>query len=605
MRRVAPVLMAFVAMALPATAQTETSVETKVTFNFKGTSFDLVIEAIRDHKVNIAVDPSFKTDRLAVTASVSKAPLSKLLDAIQEEHKLKRTVWCNAIYLYPADKAAPKTPAPPKGKGAFALKKRMNAKYARTPLATIVTKLKARTKLSFYIPARVRRFLRNRDRRVTLRLWRTTVHHVLDHATRASGVTWSFKDGRVSFAATGPVSSDDPGDVGLKHFDAKKAKATLKGALPAVQIRKLVKWLGDTRTRLSAVRELISSGKQVLPEVAKALRKWADAENPDEPSMNAALKVIERIGHPSEYQVVLKVFKDEDQSISVRRNAGRALGAIRAPEAVNDLIAALDNRWFRISETARHALVQIGAPSVKPLRKVYEEWSVKEKGRDGLVYRALLVFGEIGNAEAKQVLLKAINTRRSARSLPIRHHAAIGLGYTGDPNMIKPLIRALQKAQDDRAFLIAKYITRSLTWITDEEIEPDAIRWRSWWDTKGKRKFADRTTSDDIVKRAGGLLNPEKDKKKFIKIKTLKQEIAENLKNLGTKGPSKKKDFKAWKAAREVRKAAAVNLRAIGKKALPALKAAAEDKTNKTLRAWAKYVIKKIERDEIENKQEE
>lgn len=602
MRRVAP-LLGIVLFAMPAMAQSpEVTVDQKVTFNFQDTQFDLVVDAIQmNTKVNIVVSPDLRPETMRVSVSVSKEPLGSLLDKIQKAHKLERTVWCNAIVLHKAGAGPGKEPTAPTGKGARALQKITTVNHVREPLKAVMTRIKARTKVDFYIPARVRLHMRKRDHRVTLRLWRTPTWQLVHHAARACGVTWKLADAQIQFTFDGKDKKGvDPDDVTLKHFDAGKSKATLKGARPVFEIQQLVDQLDDPRTRLGAVRELARIGKQALPKVAQRLRKAAEKDNPNEPVINGCLRVMEQVQDPSEYQAVLRVFSDANQSIEVRRNAGMTLGAIRAPEAVPALVAALDNNWFRISETARKALIRIGKPASKALIEAYETHRKSDsRDHDGLIYRALLILGEIPTKEAKQTLLAALNVKRGQRALAIRHHAAIGLGYTADPGLILPLIKALES---EPQFLIAKYITRSLTWITEEQIAVDPPRWKAWWDTKGRRKFADRNTGKDILDGLGGELKPAVDDKGFIDLK--KQEAAARIeaaiKELGTPSPSKKKDPKGWETARNVRKKAAVDLEALGKQALPALQTAVKDKENKTLRAWAAYVIRRIERAELD-----
>lgn len=75
--------------------------------------------------------------------------------------------------------------------------------------------------------------------------------------------------------------------------------------------------------------------------------------------------------------------------------------------------------------------------------------------------------------------------------------------------------------------------------------------------------------------------------------------IARHVKRLGTPSPNKTTDPEGWTSARKIRKKAAVELEAIGAKALPALRKASQDPENKTLRTWAAYVIRKIEKGRI------
>ena len=94
---------------------------------------------------------------------------------------------------------------------------------------------------------------------------------------------------------------------------------------------------------------------------------------------------------------------------------------------------------------------------------------------------------------ATDTLLGALKTKQGPRAVPLRHHAAIGLGFTGDPKVVEPLIQALDEERD---FLVASYISRSLGWITKtQDVQPQASSWRTWWQNN-KKRFGEGSSPD-------------------------------------------------------------------------------------------------------------
>ena len=160
---------------------------------------------------------------------------------------------------------------------------------------------------------------------------------------------------------------------------------------------------------------------------------------------------------------------------------------MKAEDAIPSLIAALDHTWFSVSETARQALVRIGGSVSEKLAGYYRREVAKADGREGLIYRGLLIFGEIGDETSREVLLEALGTEGGAREVSIKHHAAIGLGMTGNVEVVEPLIEAMTLAEEKRQFQVVNYIGRSLTWLTDAQNPPRAVEWRAWWEKEQAR----------------------------------------------------------------------------------------------------------------------
>ena len=438
----------------------------------------------------------------------------------------------------------------------------MNLQVVRASVGSVLKRIERRAGVATNFPARVRASLLKSGSRLTLRLYRLPVHYVLDIVCMSSGLSWKLEDGRLVFGLVGGGEGGGEVDVNTLKYNAKKENLKLAG--PMVDIDEVVGRLRSSRTRDAATRELILIGKETLPKVAALLRKDG-VEKVDAGTCDAALQVIAQIGDPSEYDAVLKVFKDEERSADTRIAAADTLASIRPAQVVNDLVEALDNTSsLRLAEASRRALVSIGEPAVDRLIKRYRQERVAERPKQGVLYRALLIFGEINTNETKRELLYALKSTKGDRAVSVRHHAAIGLGFTNDPKVIPYLIKALEGERD---FLISKYITRSLSWLTDERLPPDGRRWRAWWENQGKRRYSGGESADKILDRlAGGEIKLQLDKDGYAKInESLDQRVQRLLTMLGSDDPAKVR-------------AASSDLEALGKEALPALRKAGEKK---------------------------
>ncbi len=556
-------LLAAAALAAPAAAQEqpEKALENKVTFSFRDTELHLVIDALQAATgANIALDPRVDRWRASVTAQVTDEPGSAIVEAIEEQLSLEHTTWCDVLYLHPAGQAPGAEPKVPGGAPAALLGKQVSVAYERTPLSEVVANLKARAQgLDFVLPARVRIHVR-KTMGVTLRLNRVPLASVIALVARDQGLSWAWENGRIAFSV-----DTEQRDVTADTIDYDVAGGdTLSGATPTVDVEAEVRRLANPSTRDTAARMLMRAGKGALPKVARVLA------TADPATASAALRVLEASGDPSEYAAVLKLFADTERSLDLRKQAGLTLAAMKAPEAVPSLVEFLDDVWFGISETARRALVATGEPTVTPLEERWVRELAKPEPKDGILYRGLLIFGEIGGQQAQNRLIRALATTRGSRAVAIRHHAAMGLGFTGDPKAILPLVRALEREKD---FLVAKYIARSLTWITGEELPPSGDRWRAWWSQEGQEKYALQDTADDLLKDLGGMVELPLDENGFPILESDDQRAQRLIAQL--RSPE-----------RDAQKAAAKSLEAMGKSALPALRKVEDDRQIGSMVRW-------------------
>ena len=544
----------------------EPSQEGQVTVSFQRTPLTLVIAQLqRQTETNLVLAPGVNGDA-AVDLVATDQPLAEVLDSLLANQKLARTAWAGAWVIHAKGASLPGEVAA-EGNGARALQLALSIDYQGADPAAVVQRIEARTKVPTSLPARVRMLLNRRSATVSLRLFGLPAHQVLDHVAFQLGLSWSLDTGRVSFA---PVAgkAGDAVDLSLEtkdEADIERLVARLKS--------------GEAANRDAAARELTLAGAASLPKVGAALRATGAARL-DDPACVLALRVIGDIGEASETAAVLGVFKDSARGTEVQIAAADALGSTRAAAAAADLIEALnDKASLRRAEAARRALVTIGEPILSALLARYRT-EAKARQPQGLIYRALLIMGEVNSDAARAELVRAMNTEgRSSFAVSIRHHAAIGLGMTAEPKVIPQLIEALERERD---FLISKYITRSLTWLTEEDFPPDAVAWRAWWDGPGKRKFASSESAEELLKRiAGGTVELEKDEDGVARLDEKPEERAKRLIAL-LSDPS----------ATRVR-SAEQDLLAMGQAALPALRKASAGEGPAAKRAAA--LVSRIE----------
>jgi hypothetical protein len=299
------------------------------------------------------------------------------------------------------------------------------------------------------------------------------IRNLLTHLGAKTGLTWAL-------GADGKTITFD--NASAREIDAGELTVTgesINGEGPQVDVDKAIAELKQPGTRESARRQLVTAGKRAGPALTALIRD-ADAN-----LARQALQLLGQVGATDQTDAVLALFRDAARSTEVRAEAGNTLGALKATSAVPALIDALNDESFRVAAAARNALVAVGAPAVPPLLARWKPASAAPQGMDGLVYGGLLVLGNISDKTAKETLLGALKTKQGPRAVPLRHHAAIGLGFTGDPKVVDPLIQALDEERD---FLVASYIARSLGWITKtQDVQPQASSWRTWWQNNKTR----------------------------------------------------------------------------------------------------------------------
>ncbi|MEZ6187693.1 MAG: HEAT repeat domain-containing protein [Planctomycetota bacterium] len=459
------------ALAVAQDSPLDQALAKQVNLTFRRTPLVHVLDALQERStgLNLVADPAVLARPLFVSTTGEETSVRALLEQVVEEQGLETTRWAGALVVHLPGEGPQGTPST--GKGNKVLEDPVSVTFMNLSLLETVDRLK-RYPIQVELSTRARVAVQRSGVRMRLRLRALPLRQVLDHVARQAGLEWTLT-----------------GESGVE-FDAPKTGGGLDLTVdtidrvrdPQEDLPKLLEDLKKPGMRSGAARRLLAIG----PDAAQPLADLLESEE-DPDVTRAALEVLGQVGSNDQHEVVLKIFRDPRRSLEERVAAGLALGNMQAVDAIPSLIAALDHSWFSVSETARQALVKIKGPVTEKLAGYYKREVQKPDGREGLIYRGLLIFGEIGDETGTKVLLEALATNDGPREVSIKHHAAIGLGMTGNPEVVEPLIEAMTLAEDKRQFQVVNYIGRSLTWLTDAENPPRAVEWRAWWEKEEAR----------------------------------------------------------------------------------------------------------------------
>lgn len=444
----------------------EAALKSKFSATFNETRLYTVVESLQ--KATSANLVLRSNPDVTISQAFSNVPASEALAEVVKKLGLQQTRWCGAIVIHDKDKGPGPEPTLPASPALDAPVTKLELEGQ--PFMLALEQLRQKTKLTIDLTPRARSHATAAVGTVTLRAYRMPAKCILTHVAAAAGLAWTMKETAVLFDVSGPGRTVEAGSLNVTRDLAKEG--------PQVDVAKAIGELKAAGTRESARRQLLVAGKRAAPELVAALK---DA---DPATASVLLDVLGQVGGPEHAEPVVAVFRDASRSVDVRTAAGHTLGALKANAAVPALVDALDDPWFRVAEAARGALVSIGEPAIAPLLARWEPAAAAPQGKDGLVYRGLLIMGSIGGDKARPVLLNALKTKSGPRAVALRHHAAIGLGFSGDTKVVEPLIQALD---EEREFLVASYIGRSLGWITKADLPPQAARWRVWWANNKER----------------------------------------------------------------------------------------------------------------------
>jgi hypothetical protein len=228
-----------------------------------------------------------------------------------------------------------------------------------------------------------------------------------------------------------------------------------------------------------AERELARRGQASVSPLLALL-----AGSPSAGAHAAAVRVLRKVADPGAADALLRVYRNTQVPVDVRCEAALALGESKVKAIVPALVDGLaDTSSLRVCEAARFALEAMAATAGDAIVDAYLAERAKGKAsRDDVLFRLMLVLGKVGGPRALDALVAALKTNEKddPRAVAFRHHAAVALGTTDDRLAIGPLVDALEmEKQGD----VAKFMGRSLVWLTKIDMPPYGRRWRVWWET--------------------------------------------------------------------------------------------------------------------------
>ncbi len=219
----------------------------------------------------------------------------------------------------------------------------------------------------------------------------------------------------------------------------------------------LVGLFGDESysVRVAAADAAGAMGLAAIDAIGSAL------EDDDEEVRAAAARALGQISCPRSVDLLIACLKNEGRGGDARRAAAESLGKLKAPRAIEPLIAVFDDVQWK----AHAAVTAMGRAALGPLKKTLEHedpklriGAVKALGAMKTPEAIDLVMAAIGdkNHDVRRTVvwvLKESKDPRAARTLEValddkdpyvRSWAARALGEVGDAESVEPLIAALR-----------------------------------------------------------------------------------------------------------------------------------------------------------------
>jgi HEAT repeat protein len=219
----------------------------------------------------------------------------------------------------------------------------------------------------------------------------------------------------------------------------------------------LVNTLGDEHwiVRKTAADIIFSFGEEVVPTLSAALNSYS------EDIQHWSLNVLTRLGKKG-IPSVLRGLKSANHD--VRYFSCMALGEIREPMAVPQLVKALGDEKWNVRKAASDALVKFGEEVIPVIEQV-----ITKTTDEDIRFWAIKSLGKLG-PKAQKILLEALRTGDKQ----LRYVIAAALGESGDRRVIKVLIDSLA----DPDWTIRKSAMQALAEIGDNAVDPliDALR---------------------------------------------------------------------------------------------------------------------------------
>lgn len=181
----------------------------------------------------------------------------------------------------------------------------------------------------------------------------------------------------------------------------------------------------DRAVRTAATVALTAIGEPAMNDLGACLR------DPDLSVQEAAASILATIADEHVVEPLISALLNPNWV--VRMHAAKALGRLKAPQAVGTLILLLQDKVPAVRDESVAALKAIGDAAVPSLVQSLKapEWKVRLRATEAL--------GALSSASAVEPLLKIL---AHDPDTAIRQDAARALGEIGDPRAVEPLLQA-------------------------------------------------------------------------------------------------------------------------------------------------------------------
>ncbi|MHC4974637.1 MAG: HEAT repeat domain-containing protein [Planctomycetota bacterium] len=356
----------------------------------------------------------------------------------------------------------------------------------------------------------------------------------------------------------------------IDHIRSKAVEAIEKGDQPKAkkldaQADAREAALENARAELServqAVRDslvLKGANKQALPTAEKgkpaltpaereAIRTYRTfARNKNPVVRAAAVEDLGSIDSAAIVDTILIAANDTDRRVVDA--AGRALGMMKSPEALQAMHAGLASSKARVRLAALLGFARVRARHAPAVPRLVESL---RKGDEETRRAAIRALENQGDLEATDALVAALQDKRpglrvmAAHALgrleatgavaalvaclvapdwPLRKAAAEALGRIRAKESIAPLLLRLEQEEG----LQKEVVLKALVAITGQDFRYRVENWRRWWDRYGEGfEVPSKLAIADAKKRAARALEgyAKPDKRRYHKIETLSRRM--------------------------------------------------------------------------------
>jgi HEAT repeat protein len=221
-------------------------------------------------------------------------------------------------------------------------------------------------------------------------------------------------------------------------------------SIPQKTLEYLFQALNHDNTRPGAIEALIKIGPAALEPLTNALKDISPFVRA------AAAEVLGEIKDPRAVEPLIRAVLRDSYEYT-RAAAAWALALMEDPRAIAPLITALSDAHPDVRTAAELALARMGPRSVDPLIKV-----LNRRGTAALRNSAVRALGGINDPNVVDPLLKALD------EAALRDSAVIALGETQDPRAVEPLIKILKEKNGAGG----SYVAAALIKIGSPSVEP-------------------------------------------------------------------------------------------------------------------------------------